>query len=178
LRSENRSRYRQRHPFAPGLRIGLRLALEIRARDVVEQHFVLDCEQLAAALRQMRFERGLVRKQAIETAIQPILVDLLIAELKQIAKRRATGRRSTTSQFASLNLENRLRDIETDGRDRLHLASSESWAPNSTPIDGRLWHRWRSRPQHRSETCVRPPGHGTINSDSDAVTHGKRLLHL
>jgi hypothetical protein len=86
---------------APGLRIGLRLALEIRARDVVEQHFVLDCEQLAAALRQMRFERGLVRKQAIETAIQPILVDLLIAELKQIAKRRATGRRSTTSQFAS-----------------------------------------------------------------------------
>jgi hypothetical protein len=46
---------------APGLRIGLRLALEICARDVVEQHFVLDCEQLAAALRQMRFERGLVR---------------------------------------------------------------------------------------------------------------------
>jgi hypothetical protein len=42
---------------APGLRIGLRLALEIRACHVVEQHFVLDCEQLAAALRQMRFER-------------------------------------------------------------------------------------------------------------------------
>ena len=36
---------------APGLRIGLRQALEIRARDVVEQHFVVDREQLAAALR-------------------------------------------------------------------------------------------------------------------------------
>jgi hypothetical protein len=31
-----------------------------------------------------------VRKQAIETAIRPILVHPLIAELKQIAKRHAT----------------------------------------------------------------------------------------
>ena len=71
------------------LRVGFRLALEIGARDVVEQHFVLDREQLSAALRQMRFQRGLVREQAIERAIEPILVDLLIAELQQIAKRRA-----------------------------------------------------------------------------------------
>ena len=38
------------------LRVGLRLALEIGARDIVEQHFVLDRKQLAATLRQMRFE--------------------------------------------------------------------------------------------------------------------------
>ena len=38
----------------------------------------------------MRFERPLVDKQAIEAAIEPILVDLLVAELKQIAQRRAT----------------------------------------------------------------------------------------
>ena len=71
------------------LRVGRRLALEIGARDVIEQHFVLNREQLAAALRQMRFQRRLVREQMIEAAIEPILVDLLIAKLQQIAKRRA-----------------------------------------------------------------------------------------
>ena len=70
-------------------RIRFRLAFEIRARDVVEQHFVLDRKQLAAALRQMRFERRLVHEQMIEAAIKAILVDLLIAELQQIAERRA-----------------------------------------------------------------------------------------
>jgi hypothetical protein len=37
----------------------------------------------------MRLQRRLVREQAIERAIEPILVDLFIAELQQIAKRRA-----------------------------------------------------------------------------------------
>ena len=74
---------------ALGLRVAFRLTLEIRARHVVEQHFVLDREQLAAALRQMRFEGLLVREQMIETAIEAVLVDLLVAKLQQIAKRRA-----------------------------------------------------------------------------------------
>ena len=66
------------------LRIGLGVALEIRARHVVEQYLVLDRKQLAAALRQMRFEFGLVGEQMIEPAIEPILVDLLLTELQQI----------------------------------------------------------------------------------------------
>src|SRR6478609_2789987 len=37
----------------------------------------------------MRFERGFVREQTIEAAIETILVDCLIAELEQIAERRA-----------------------------------------------------------------------------------------
>src|SRR5262244_3460956 len=37
----------------------------------------------------MRLEGGLVEEQAIEAAIEPILVDLLVAELEQIAQRRA-----------------------------------------------------------------------------------------
>src|ERR1700739_4258119 len=37
----------------------------------------------------MRFESGLVREQVIETAIEAILVALLVAELQQIATRRA-----------------------------------------------------------------------------------------
>jgi len=71
------------------LLVGLRLALEIGAGDIVEQHFVLDREQVAAALRQMRLELALVCQQMIEAAIKPILVDLLIAQLQQIAQRRA-----------------------------------------------------------------------------------------
>ena len=70
------------------LRVRLRLAFEIGARHVVEQHVVLDCEQLSASLGQMPFHGGLVREQVIERAIEPILVDLLFAELQQIAKRR------------------------------------------------------------------------------------------
>ena len=41
------------------LRIGFCLALKIGARDVVEQHFVLDRKQLSATLRQMRFKSRL-----------------------------------------------------------------------------------------------------------------------
>ena len=37
----------------------------------------------------MRFQRRLVRQQMIEAAIEAILVDRLVAQLKQIAQRRA-----------------------------------------------------------------------------------------
>src|SRR3979411_71241 len=65
------------------------LALKICARHIIEQHLVLDCKQFSAALRQMRLKIGFGRQQMIETAIKAILVDLLVAELQQIAKRRA-----------------------------------------------------------------------------------------
>ena len=71
------------------LRVRFRLAFKIGARDIVEQHVVVDRKQLSATLGQMRLQGRLVREQAIERAIEPILVDLLIAELQQIAKRRA-----------------------------------------------------------------------------------------
>jgi hypothetical protein len=38
-------------------RVRFRLALEICARDIIEQHLILNRKQLTAALRQMRFER-------------------------------------------------------------------------------------------------------------------------
>src|SRR5208282_20821 len=71
------------------LRVRFGLAFKIGARDIVEQHVVVDREQLAAPLGQMRLHCRLVREQMIQPAIEPILVDLLIAELQQIAKRRA-----------------------------------------------------------------------------------------
>ena len=60
---------------ALGLRIGGRLAFEVGRGDVVEQHFVVDREQLADAFGQMRLERRFMRQQLIERAIQPVLVD-------------------------------------------------------------------------------------------------------
>ena len=71
------------------LRVRFRLALEIGAGDVIEQHVVLNRKQLSASRRQMRLKGRLVREQAIKPTIEPILVDLLIAELQQVAKRRA-----------------------------------------------------------------------------------------
>src|SRR6202048_3183570 len=66
------------------LRIGRGVALKIRARHVIEQHLVLDRKQLSAALRQMRFQLGLIGEQMIEPAVEPILVDLLVAEWAQV----------------------------------------------------------------------------------------------
>jgi hypothetical protein len=51
---------------ASRLRVRLRLALEIGARDVIEQHFVLNREQLSTTLGQMRLQGALVREQPIE----------------------------------------------------------------------------------------------------------------
>ena len=70
----------------PALRLWIAfcLAFEICARNVVKQHFILDRKQLAATLRQMCFERGLVHEQMIKRAIEAVLVDLLITELQQI----------------------------------------------------------------------------------------------
>jgi hypothetical protein len=71
------------------LPVGLRQTLEIGAGDIVEEHFVVDRKQLAATLRQMRFEGGLVDEQAIKPTIKAIFVDVFLAELKEIAQRRS-----------------------------------------------------------------------------------------
>ena len=108
---------------APGLWVGFRQALEIRAGDVVEQHFVVDREQLAAALRQIRLKGGLVDKQAIEAAIEPILVDFLVAELKQIAQRRAT-----VPIFRNVQLARRLAEPRRH-QHRRHLRPRDALLP-------------------------------------------------
>ena len=74
---------------APRQRVCFGLALEICARDIVEQHFVLNRKQLAAAPGQMRFERLLVQNEMIEGAVKPVFVDLIVLKLQQIGKRRA-----------------------------------------------------------------------------------------
>lgn len=77
---------------APSQRVCFRLAFKIRARDIIEQHFILNGKQLAAAPRQMRFECLLVQNEMIEGAVKPVFVDLIVLKLQQIGKRRAAVR--------------------------------------------------------------------------------------
>jgi len=97
------------------LAIGQRLALEIGAGDVVEQHVVAQREQFSTTLRYMGFERRFVTEQMIEAAIEAILVDLLIAQLKQIAQRRAA-----VPILGNVQLARRLAEARRD-QHRSHL---------------------------------------------------------
>ena len=75
---------------ALGQRVGLRLALEIGAGHIIEQHFVLNRKQLCrSALTNALRVPICVPADQIECAIEPVFVDLLIAKLQQIAERRS-----------------------------------------------------------------------------------------
>src|SRR5262245_34457271 len=50
-----------------------------------------------------------------------------------------------------MNLKNRLGDVQTNRRDRLHLGSSESWSLQTATTPLALACRWRSRSRHASE---------------------------
>ena len=54
-------------------RVLLRLPLEVRARHVVEEQVVVEGEQFPQAADQVLLERGLVRQQAIQGAIAPVV---------------------------------------------------------------------------------------------------------
>ena len=62
---------------ALGLRILLRLTLEVGAGHVGQQQIVVQLEQLSELFLQVLFQRGLVRQQRIQRTVQTILVDLL-----------------------------------------------------------------------------------------------------
>ena len=71
---------------ALGQRIGLGLALEIRAGHVVKQQVVLQLEELAQPLLQEDFQGLLVRQERVQRPIQPLLVDLLRRNTQQIGQ--------------------------------------------------------------------------------------------
>ena len=71
---------------ALGQRIGLGLALEIRAGHVVQQQVVLQAEQLAQPILQKDLQRLLVRQQRVQGPIETLLVDLLRRNAQQIGQ--------------------------------------------------------------------------------------------
>jgi hypothetical protein len=59
-----------------GQRVAVRLALEVSARDVVQQEIIFQLEQGPEAFLEVRFERVLVRQEPVQRAIEPVVVDL------------------------------------------------------------------------------------------------------
>ena len=69
---------------ASSLGIAVGLALEERAGHVVEQKVVVQFEQLAQAVLEVRLERVLVRQELIHRPVQPLLIDLLGRHAHQV----------------------------------------------------------------------------------------------
>src|SRR5512133_1498861 len=66
-----------------------------------------------------------------------------------------------TCRVNSVDLKNRLGDIETDCRDRLHLWLLRIVGALTAPTSMALPCRWRSRPQHQNRThTLQQPTHG------------------
>ena len=68
-------------------RIGLGLALEIRARHVVQQQVVLQPEEFAEAILQEHFQGFFVRQQRVQGAVETLLIDLLDGNAQKIGQR-------------------------------------------------------------------------------------------
>ena len=69
------------------LLIGRRIAFEVGARQIVEQHIELGAEQILPALAQMAEQSLLVRQQLVQAAIECILRDQRVILAEQIGHR-------------------------------------------------------------------------------------------
>ena len=73
---------------AGGQRVRRGQALEVRARDVVEEQVVLEGEELPEARAQVLLDRRLVRQEPIQRPVQAIVVDPRGGHPEQILERR------------------------------------------------------------------------------------------
>src|SRR6516162_8618420 len=60
----------------------------------------------------------------------------LLKEREHVATLELTAKHNLPIRIDAMNLKHRLRDIEADGGNRLHLAPPNHECPNSTHIDG------------------------------------------
>src|SRR5262245_66290587 len=85
-----------------------------------------------------------------------LTIHRFLEECQHISTLQLAPQHDSASRVNTMNLEHRLRYIETDRRDRLHdLGSSESWGPQQHPLSMALTRRGRSRPQHHEPTLGR-----------------------
>jgi hypothetical protein len=78
-----------------------RVALEIRRGQIVKQHVELHAEQIAPALAQMREERVLVFEQAVEAAIESVILCGAFIHAQQIGQRRGAKPVPVQAPFAA-----------------------------------------------------------------------------
>ena len=79
------------------------------------------------------------------------------------------GERSHCLQRRWRAPETRLGDVEADGRNRLHVGSSESWGPKQHPLSVALTCRWRSRPQHQEQTSCGEAQRAALKITTDGL---------
>src|SRR5215831_11955553 len=77
----------------------------------------------------------------------------LLKEWQNVTALELTANDDITCRINSVDLKNRLSDIETDGRDRLHVWLLRIVGALTAPTSMALPCRWRSRPQHQKRTC-------------------------
>src|SRR5262245_180305 len=79
----------------------------------------------------------------------------LLKEWYDVPALELTANDYITCRVNSVDLKNRLRDIETDCRDRLHVWLLRIVGVSTAPTSMALPCRWRSRPQHQKRTfCI------------------------
>src|SRR5262245_42298159 len=76
----------------------------------------------------------------------------LLKEWYNVPALELTANDYITCRVNSVDLKNRLRDIETDCRDRLHVWLLRIVGASTAPTSMALPCRWRSRPQHQKRT--------------------------
>src|SRR5215471_10800947 len=76
----------------------------------------------------------------------------LLKEWYNVPALELTANDYITCRVNSVDLKNRLRDIETDCRDRLHVWLLRIVGVSTAPTSMALPCRWRSRPQHQKRT--------------------------
>src|SRR5262252_9259137 len=78
----------------------------------------------------------------------------LLKEWYNVPALELTANDYITCRVNSVDLKNRLRDIETDCRDCLHVWLLRIVGASTAPTSMALPCRWRSRPQHQKQTSA------------------------
>src|SRR5262249_16903707 len=78
----------------------------------------------------------------------------LLKECQYVSALELTTNDDITCRVNSVDLKNRLSNIETDGRDRLHVWLLRIVGASTAPTSMALPCRWRSRPQHQKRTSA------------------------
>src|SRR5262249_49611043 len=90
----------------------------------------------------------------------------LLKERQNVPALESTANDYITRRVNSVDLKNRLSDIETDRRDRLHAWLLRIVGASTAPTSMALPCRWRSRPQHQYGTARHCDGFPTGHAGS------------
>src|SRR5207253_4152004 len=102
----------------------------------------------------------------------------LLKEWQNVPALKPAANDYITCSVNSVDLKNRLGDVETDCRDRLHVWLLRIVGALTAPTSMALPCRWRSRPQHQKPTCDREQSQSrAINVGAWSLLWNKSPLH-